>query len=596
MKKLETMLRILNKKVLCVLLCFIWLFCVLCGCVQNKSDNNDAVSKDKVNIETKTDISDFKIRDKDGLYINYGQNEIVTMYLTVMSGNEAENTNHTWEEINTYSVYDYEEMGVERYRVEGLLQVGDQNGLVAGQLGYNQVSPNCTVQIRGQSSSRNPQKNYKISIKENKGQWRGQSTIALNKHQTDGLRFRNKLSYDLISGIDEMMGLRTTFVHLYVKDQTQGQNAKFVDYGIYTQVEQLNKTALRTHGLDKNGHLYKINYFEFYRYEDQIKLKDDPKYDIKAFEELIEIKGNDDHQKLIDLLDKINDYSVPIDQILQEHFDIENITYWMAYHILMGNVDTQSRNVYIYSPLNSEKWYFLSWDNDGSLKKKEHEIKGRTDYTSWETGISNYWGNVLFNRCLKSKNYREKLDMAIEDLKQYLSRERIQEMANSYATLLKPYIYSMPDIMYASLTQSQYDTVLNTLADEIDLNYNLYYESYKKPMPFFIDVPHKDGNKISVLWDSSYDFNAQTVLYTFELAKDCDFKNIILKQENLMLPQTEFDALKQGQYFIRVTAENESGYTQHAFDYYSLANGKVYGTICFYVDKNGNIVRDTYAE
>ena len=33
------------------------------------------------------------------------------------------NTYHTWKEINSYSVYDYEDMGVERYQVAGLLQV-----------------------------------------------------------------------------------------------------------------------------------------------------------------------------------------------------------------------------------------------------------------------------------------------------------------------------------------------------------------------------------------------------------------------------------------------------------------------------------------
>ena len=153
------------------------------------------------------------------------------MYLTVSTGNAAENTNHSWAEINTYSVYDYDEMCGERYKVAGLIQVGDENGPVPGELGYGQVSPNCTVQIRGQTSSSLSQKNYKISVKDNKGDWNGQTTIALNKHQSDGLRFRNKMAYDLMAGIDEMMGLRTTFVHLYVKDTTEGGTGEFIDYG-----------------------------------------------------------------------------------------------------------------------------------------------------------------------------------------------------------------------------------------------------------------------------------------------------------------------------------------------------------------------------
>ena len=52
-----------------------------------------------------------------------------------------------------------------------------------------------------------------------------------------------------------------------------GTSDSFADYGLYTQVEQLNKTGMKAHGLDSNGQLYKINSFEFYRYEDVIKKK-----------------------------------------------------------------------------------------------------------------------------------------------------------------------------------------------------------------------------------------------------------------------------------------------------------------------------------
>ena len=542
------------------------------------------------------DINAVHLRDKKLLYENQDPTEVVTMYLTVSSGNEGENTDHTWEEINTYSVYDYDRMGVDRYKVEGLLQVGDENGVLEGELGYNQVSPNCTVQIRGQTSSRNAQKNYKISLKDNKGTWRDQSTIALNKHQSDGLRFRNKLAYDLISGIDQMMGLRTTFVHLYVKDTTASGNGQFRDYGLYTQVEQLNKTALQAHGLDKRGHLYKVNYFEFYRYEDIIKLKSDPDYDEKAFEERLETKGDDDHQKLINMLDAINDYSIPIDTVLSEHFDMENLTYWLAFHILMGNIDTQSRNVYLYSPLNSNKWYFLTWDNDGSLKKYEDKIQNRSDKQAWEQGVSNYWGNVLFQRALKSSAFRAELDSAIENLRTYLSEDRINSLANTYASVVKPYVYRMPDSMYAPISAGEYSAVLGEIGKEIETNYHAYKESLEKPLPFFIGVPREVNGKMQVEWDSSYDFDAETVTYTFELARNYSFSNPIVKEENLMLPTVTFDTLPKGQYFIRVTAKNASGYMQYAFDYYVIDTGKIYGTKCFYVDNSGKIVEDTYVE
>lgn len=566
------------------------------GCddtIDSAVNSNLGTVIDKSEIQTEDNIH---IRDKNLLYEQQNNTEIVTMYLTVSSGNSAENTDHTWEEINTYSAYDYEEMGVERYKIAGLIQVGDENGLIPGELGYGQVAPNCTVQIRGQSSSRNVQKNYKISIKDNKGDWRGQQTIALNKHQGDGLRFRNKLGFDLLSGIEELMSLRTTFVRLYVKDLTSGADAKFEDYGIYTQVEQLNKTALERHGLDKRGHLYKINFCEFYRYEDTIVAKDDPRYDTTKFEEILEIKGDDDHTKLIRLLERINDYSIPIETILEEDFDIENVAYWMAFQLLIGNVDTQSRNFYMYSAQNDNRWYILSWDLDGSFKRTEYELLGRNDYSEWESGVSNYWGNVLFKRCLKSKTFRGALTAAVDNIYAKLCDGRVEEYAKAYAELLKPLVYTGRDALYMPVTSKQYDIVATTLVDEIKANYQRFKDSFGKPMPFFIGVPQASGSKISLQWEASYTFDAEAVSYTVELARDYTFADPIFKKENLKIPTAEFDVLPEGQYFIRIKAYDAGGQIQTAFDSYMTEGGKVYGTKCFYVDANGQIVEDVYVE
>ncbi|MEE1046345.1 MAG: CotH kinase family protein, partial [Clostridia bacterium] len=567
----------------------------LCGCngFEEAVDTNLGTKVDTQDIETTTDSH---LRDKNLLYTQYDNTEIVTMYLTVSTGNEGEGTNHTWEEINTYSAYDYDEMGVERYKVAGLLQVGNENGLIPGELGYGQIAPNCTVQIRGQSSSLNPQKNYKISIKDNKGDWRGQTTIALNKHQGDGLRFRNKLAFDLLSHIDELMGLRTTFVRLYVKDTTSGKNAKFQDYGIYTQVEQLNKTALKAHGLDNRGHLYKVNYCEFYRYEDTIVLKDDPKYDLKKFEEILEVKGDDDHTKLINMLEAVNNFSIPIEKIIEEKFDMENIAYWMAFNLMVGNIDTQSRNFYIYSPQNVDRWYILPWDIDGMLRRTEYKLVGRTDYEEWESGISNYWGNVLFQRCLKSEEFRKALDLAVEDIKQTLTPELVNSYAQKYADLLKPYVYRGRDLTYAPLTRVEYDQVVKGINDEIADNYNRYKTSLKKPMPFYIGVPQTKDDGYVVEWESSFDFKGEDITYTFELSRNYNFSKPIVKQTDISIPTAKFDKLPAGQYFMRVAATNESGEKQYAFDYYRLELGKVYGTKSFYVDRNGKIAEDVYAE
>ena len=547
-------------------------------------------------VETDADVP--HLEDKSTLYENDVEDSVVTMYLTVRRGNKADNTDHSWSSINSYSVYDYEAMGVDRYQVEGLLQVGDESGPVAGELGFGETAPNATVQIRGQSSSKNVQKNYKIRLKDEHGSWRGQQTIALNKHVSDGLRYRNKMAFDLLKEIPQLMSLRTQFVHLYVKDQTDDpSNKTFQDYGLYTQVEQLNKTALRAHGLDRYGQLYKVNEFEFYRDEDVIRLETDPDFDQKAFEHLLEIKGDHDHSKLIRMLEEINDYSVKSDQLMADWLDEENIAYWMAFQILMGNSDSQNRNFYLYSPKNVDRFYILPWDFDGMLFFDEYDLKGSSLNDSWERGISNYWGNMLFRRCLQSAHFRSVLDEAIEDLRAHvLTKEHMTAMAERYAAVVKNVVYQQPDILKASLTEAQYDTLTENIYRNVEEAYQSYRASLEKPMPFYIGVPEPDEEgKLRIAWDPSYDFREGTLVYHASIARNSDGTEVVASYDGAW-PEWTTELLPAGQYFLKVSVCDEAGNTQDAFDYYATRKGKVYGTKCFYVDADGTISEDVVGE
>lgn len=577
-------------------------FCALllcaCGVKQSEEAAPDASSAAATVAKAPLpSVTDYHLRDNDSLYLDHDRTSVVTMYLTIGPGNSEEGTDHTWQEVNSLSAYYYEEHGIPRYQVSALLQVGDENGPLAGEVGYGQQVPNATVQIRGQTSSRNAQKNYKIELKDNKGFWNDQRTINLNKHMTEGLRFRNKLMYDLMSEIPQVMSLRTQFVHLYVKDAAAGET-EFSDYGLYTQVEQLNRRGMRAHNLDRNGHLYKINHFEFYRYEDVIKTTDDPGYDEAAFDYLLETKGNADHTKLIGLLEAVNSYSVTTQELFDTYIDKENVAYWMALMILTGNIDTSSRNMYLYSPLNSSKWYIIPWDNDVALIGYENKLINYVDGGSWQEGISNYWSNMLFRRCLMDAGFRETLDRAVQDLMEnYLTEEWFESAVADYTSVTKSYLYQMPDILNAPLTSSQYDLVAAKLYDQIAGNYQKYLESLQKPMPFYVDVPKPTETGLRVNWDASYTLDAQSVRYSVTLAKDYSFKQVLAEERDLFLPETELKvSLKPGQYFLRVQATNEAGKTQGCFDYYVTDSGKAYDTYSFYVLEDGTCVPDVYEE
>ena len=79
------------------------------------------------------------------------------------------------------------------------------------------------------------------------------------------------------------------------------------------------------------------------------------------------------------------------------------------------------------------------------------------------------------------------------------------------------------------------------------------------------------------------------------VARDLECKDIVTSYEGEWTSFTEA-MLPAGEYFIKATATNESGYTQDAFDYYETEDGKYYGIKCFYVNLDGSISEYTVTE
>ena len=550
--------------------------------------DDEAREHEEVEFADDADTQDF--RDNMNVYAGEDPTSVITFYLTATPGEESDNTNHTWSEVSGLRDSDYERMGVGRYSVNCLLQVGDEQGPVSGELGYGLSAPNGTVSIRGQSSAEQEQKNYKIKLNKKAGTWNGQRIINLNKHVSDSSRFRNKLCFDLLKGMDHTVSLQTQFVHLYVRDLTIGGDGTFHDYGFYTQVEQPNKTFLKAHGLDQNGQLYKVNYFEFYRYEDDIALKSDDKYDKSRFESHLEIKGDDDHTKLIAMLTDVNDITVPIQDVMDKWFDEDNVLTFLAFNILMGNIDTQSRNCLLYSPLNGNTFYFISWDCDGAFDGVDKTIRGMAYDPAWQRGVSNYWGNVLFQRMLKDEDIQKELDEKVTAMKQYLD-EKLPAMIDFYSTVAKSFAYSEPDVEHELLTSDQYDQMLAAEKAAVGQYYQAYLDSLQKPMPFFTGKPVNNGTSWHFAWETSYDLQAQNISYTFALSQKASMDAPLIRQEGIYT--SEFDwqgTLAPGQYFIKVDAEDVDGNAQGTFDTYIDNEGVTYpGVLTFFVAADGTV-------
>ena len=536
------------------------------------------------------DINNTPFVDNMDLYQYDDPDSIVYMYATIREGNSSDGTDHTWQEVNDFTKFFFTN-NQQTYvgKAEVIFQIGDETGPTPGSFGFGEINPNGTIQVRGNTASMVAQKSYKIEFFDSAGEWYGQSTITLNKHMDDITRTRNKLCFDLLKDIDGMVSLRTQFVRLFVKDETNNPgNATFVDYGLFTQIEQPNRAFLRNHLLDQDAQLYKPTMFEFYRYPEQIRLADDPLYDRSSFETVLEIKGNQNHSKLIQMLEDVNNWSIPIEQTFETYFDAENYFTWLAFNILVGNVDTDAQNFYLYSPQNSQKWYFLAWDYDVSLLRQENDLLGGNTYHLYQQGIANYWGVVLHQRVLTIPKYRAQLEARINELRSFITPQRIEQQMNIYRSAIDSIILNMPDLLHLPGTIEEYELIYETLPHEVEINYQYYLDSLKKPMPFYLGEPQIVDNTIRFNWGEAYDFNAQNITYQFTLSKNWQLNEIVYQNEIKNFLEVDVPMLEPGQYFWIVTAVNEDGELQYAFDYSRDAEGGYHdGMKYFYVQKDG---------
>ncbi|AFS79509.1 inner spore coat protein H [Gottschalkia acidurici 9a] len=497
------------------------------------------------------------IIDNDDIYEDEAINSVKELYITVMpSEDQSHEYKYTFEELN--------ENIDEKLEVRVLLQEGKDGVIRPGDFGYGLTDANGKMRLRGQSAKTAEQKSYRVKLDKEAGLWDSYRVVNLNKHAFDYTRTRNKLTFDYLQDIPAINSLRNQFVHVYIKDLSKGNfNEKFKDYGLFTNIENVDTTFLKNHKLDTKASLYKVENFEFYRYKESIKLKTDPEYDIEEFEKILEIKGNDDHQKLINMLEDVNNESIHINDVISKYFDRENYITWMALNILTDNIDIGSRNFYLYSPSNENKWYFLPWDYDKGWGGY-HYSRGK-----WQEGASIYWGGVLHKRFLKNKENVKELSEKIEYLsKNIITEERTNELLAQYRPILNYYLSREPDSLDKSISLEKLEKELQEMPKSIEKNKETYYKSLEKPMPVFMDEPLKIGGQYVFKWTKSYDLQGDLIEYNIDISDSPEFETIIYHKDGIVDTEQIVNGLDLGKYYWRLQIKDSNGNIQDAFDIY----------------------------
>lgn len=550
---------------------------LLCAGCASEGDERQEQPAPSFSAANQAEVADAEFVEDRYLYAQDQGDRLFHLYVTVLKSGQSKGEDrklYTFNDIN--HIFSRMPDGQDDPELEVLLQEGTAEGPAEGFFGYGENEANATIQIRGSSTRGTDQKSYKIKLFDKAGLWKEQKVLNLNKHALDLTRVRNKLSFDLFKSIPGFSSLRTHFVSLHVKDLTADKPAHtFVDYGLYTEIENPGKMFLKTHGLDANGQLYKANEFTFYRYPQAIREKSDPAYSKKEFEKILKIEGSEDHAKLIAMLDDVNDENLNINDIVAKHFDRDNMLTWLAVNILTGDLDTIDQNYMLYSPINSSVWYFMPWDYDGAwdwYNQPGMNVKP----SSWQSGIANYWSNVLFKRFFMDPDNVKALNEKIESLTPYINAERVNRLLDTYRELVSTHVHRPPDLWMLPADVGNFETEYKRLAEVPEKNKESYYQNLEKPMPVFLGEPQPEESQLSFNWDASYDLQGDDLRYDFQIAAKPDFSNIVFEKTGLTGTKILVDKLAKGDYYWRVVIYDSKGNRQIPFDRYEDSEGNIH--------------------
>lgn len=452
------------------------------------------------------------------------------------------------------------------------IQILDEGGTIDPLL--NLDAKNATIRVRGNSSRGDEYKSYKVKFTGENMEFEGQTVLNLNKHSEDYSKITTKFCTDVLQGMDDMVSYRTNFMRVWIRDASLPKDEqKFVYYGLFTHIEQPNKSFLEARGLSTSCEMYKARDFSF-QLTDSIKDVDDPDYSEADFEMVLGIREANSHEKLLEMLEAVNDETRDFEEVFETYFDEDNYLTWLAFNLLVGGDDILNHNFIIYSPTNSQKWYFITWDYDSNLAPETRSwlpdsLKGGQKLNQV----------VLHRRYLRIPGSLEKLEKKMDELMETaFSEENIKRLTDGYKPVLNQTMWLEPDIglLRADMTPADLFPYIDGFRENIERHYNDFKTAFQYPTPMFVSMPDKnEDGTLHLAWDSSYSYQQRPITYRVQIASDCHMKNILYEQSDIYTNSIDTDmTFEPGIYYLKVFAVDSEGNAQVSLEHYEFAGAE----------------------
>lgn len=533
------------------------------GSLRNAVRGNDPILKVLIDREKRADEQyiSTELTDDKSLY-NLQRTGDVKIFLLEVS------------EKNGSDITDFESPeAAEGLKLPVLFQEGNSAGRpLFGGFGASAVADNATVEVKGTAKTNRKYHNFKLRLKDSAGRYNGQSILNLNKAYGNPCRIEEKFAFDLFALPEEMMSLRTEFVLLYVKNAAS-PDPEYESYGLYILTEQPDENYFLNRSLDAEGNLYKARNFDF-TISEALTDVDDEGYSKNSFEELLDIKQGQSHTALLSMTADVNNMEKDIDSVVAEHFNRDNLLTYLGMNVLLGNEEEASSGYLLYKPAASAVWYILPEDMGETMKAAadpEH-------YQVMNSGVSQFCGNLLYERFLQKPANREALTDRINELTERIGPDRVRELTDGYIPVLADFLTVNPD---KGMLKASPDDIIRTVQNYYSVmleNRKNFLENIDRPEPVILLRAVSDEKNIQLRWQKPRAILGEPPTYKVQVAADPDFKDILfeaagLETESCTVPKSISGQLRA---YFRVEALSANSETAGSANIFTDKDGRVF--------------------
>ncbi len=284
----------------------------------------------------------------------------------------------------------------------------------------------------------------------------GFKQLNLANNYNDNSLMREKVVSDLFRSFG-MAAANTSFCEVYVNDSY---------YGLYTIVEEIDDSVIKTQFTDKSGNLYKP--------EDDAAQFFSGSYDTSEFnlKTNTDVADYSDVRALYDALHSSlrtsNEESWK--ELLESTFDVDTFMKWLAVTTTVQNWDVYGNmphNYFIYNDPATNVLTWIPWDHNEALQSSsgQYDALDPSDISS-----SRYVGTSwpLINYLIAVDEYKEIYDNYLREfITDIFTTEAMTAIYESHSALIKSYVYAERSGYTFLSYDSQFDSAVSTLKTQV---------------------------------------------------------------------------------------------------------------------------------